>query len=108
MKVIKIEKTYRGGRKINHLITVDTEMLGSMMKEEFSNEEEEDINLLVENWCREDLAGANFGYSYKWEEETDPEVIKQVVLKEIEGISAQIRIAESRHKKLMKFLGSLK
>ena len=79
MKIIKIHKMYSSGSK-NHFLVI-TEM----------ENDENYINELVENWCEDDPAGMNNGYSYDWEYVNDLNVIKEEINNRISRIEKNIK-----------------
>lgn len=78
MKVIKIHKTFSSGF-INHYLVISE-----------GENNESYINELVENWCENDPAGMNNGYSFKWEYVEDLNVIKDVLIKRLAVVTDKI------------------
>lgn len=74
MKVIKVYKSFKSGVKIKYLI----------FPSEMSDEE---IDYKVYDWCDIDPSGSESGYSYKWNVETDKDMIKTVLDSELKRLS---------------------
>lgn len=77
MKVVKINKTVRGGIITHHLIFL----------EDRSNE---GINYEVEEWAFNEPSGSNYGYSIKWELVEDESEIQKVLVEKIKNIDTKI------------------
>jgi hypothetical protein len=57
---------------------------------------EDDVEYQVERACEKHTGGHNNGYSYEWEDETDPGVIKDVLIKEDKHLVEQIKRLRDR------------
>lgn len=91
MKVIKINKSYRGGTKQHFLV-----LLG-----ENSNE---DIEYKVVNWCQQDLSGSNYGWVYEWEIIEDKQIINDVLKNKIGLIEVEIEVLRNEKCALEQYL----
>lgn len=82
MKIIKINKSYRNGKKVHYLVKDDSIS-------------EEDIKDAVEEWCDNDTSGSVYGYSYSYSIVEDKEKIKDVLNKELSKIDSNIEYHNS-------------
>jgi hypothetical protein len=82
-KVIKIQKSWSAGGRTWHII-VD------------ADRGEAGIAYEVEAACENDPGGQSNGYSYEWEVETDPKVVKDVLLAEDKNMVESIKRMRTR------------
>lgn len=92
MKVVKINKSYRGGTKEHFLVLLD---------EPYSND---DIDYLVEEWCDTDVAGRNYGYRYEWWFVEDEELINTILKDNIKIVDSQIEALKTKKCEMEKYL----
>ena len=91
MKVVKITKKSRSFIK-DHFIIVN------------KDETDENIEYICEDWCNNDPAGANYGWTADWVHVTDPEEILEAKNKEIKSLNSQLSRLEIRKLKIMESL----
>jgi len=91
MKVVKITKRSRNSIK-DHFLVVD------------KDETDENIEHICEDWCNNDPAGANYGWTADWVHVTDPNEILEAKNKEIKSLNSQLSRLEIRKLKIMESL----
>jgi hypothetical protein len=92
MKVVKIDKGYRGGKVEHFLVLLD---------EPYSND---DIDYLVEEWCGNDSNGSNYGYTYEWWFVEDEELINTILKDKIKIVDGQIESLKTKKCEMEKYL----
>jgi hypothetical protein len=88
MKVVKITKRFRNGIK-DHFLVID------------KDHTDDNIEYICEDWCNEDSAGANYGWTADWVHVTDPQEILDAKNKEIKSLNIQLSVLEIRKLKIM-------
>lgn len=92
MIVVRIKKSFRGGRSVNHIVLFD---------EPYSND---DIEYSVEDWCENDAGGAEDGYTCEWDIETDEAIINDTLNKKLKNINDSIVYLNTQKNKIENFL----
>lgn len=92
MKVVKINKGYRGGTKEHFLVLLD---------EPYS---EDDVNYLVEEWCENEPSGSNYGYTVEWWFVEDDELINTVLKDKIKITEREIEALKTKKCEMERYL----
>lgn len=92
MKVVKINKSYRGGKKEHFLVLLDEPYLN------------DNIDNLVEEWCEIEPSGINHGYTYEWWFIEDEKLINNILKDKIKNIDCQIKIFNNKKCEMEKHL----
>lgn len=91
MKVIKITKEYQGGTIEHFLALVDVP------------DSIEEINEIAEEWCANDPAGQNYGYSCNWRFTEDAVVIDMTLHEKLISVNYQIAQLQIMKHKLLEY-----
>ena len=92
MKVVKINKSYRGGTKKHFLV---------LLEEPYS---EDDVNYLVEEWCENEPSGSNYGYTVEWWFVEDEELINTVLKDKIKIVESKIERLKTEKCEMERYL----
>lgn len=84
MKVVKINKGYRGGTNEHFLVLLD---------EPYS---EDDVNYLVEEWCEDEPSGSNYGYTVEWWFVEDETLINTILKNKIKITEREIEALKTK------------
>lgn len=91
MKVVKINKGYRGGTKEHFLVLLD---------EPYS----EDVNYLVEEWCDNEPSGSNYGYTVEWWFVEDDALINTILKDKIKIVEREIEALKTKKCEMERYL----
>lgn len=93
MRVIKITKTVNGPNY--HYMIFEDDISDDLITYE------------AEDWCTNDPNGQSRGYSWKWEEVTEPVERRDIVEKNIKNLIGRIDRLTLEHEKLKAFFETL-